>query len=152
MEAAARAAYAHDFVVRLSQGYHTDMAEAGASLSGGERQRIGIARALLKDAPVLILDEPTSALDAISEAAIFETLRQRRSGHTTLVIAHRLSTIRDATRIIVLDSGRVAAKGTHDDLMASNALYREMCARLTIGRSPSEGATVDALLPDHSTS
>ena len=152
VEAAARASHAHDFVVRLSQGYHTDMAEAGASLSGGERQRIGIARALLKDAPVLILDEPTSALDAISEAAIFETLKQRRSDHTTLVIAHRLSTIRDATRIVVLDSGRVAAKGTHDDLMASNALYREMCARLTIGRPPSEGATGDTLHPDHSTS
>ena len=152
VEAAARASHAHDFVVRLSQGYHTDMAEAGASLSGGERQRIGIARALLKDAPVLILDEPTSALDAISEAAIFETLKQRRSGHTTLVIAHRLSTIRDATRIVVLDSGRVAAKGTHDDLMASNALYREMCARLTIRRPPSEGATIDTPHPDHSTS
>ena len=152
VEAAARASHAHDFVVRLSQGYHTDMAEAGASLSGGERQRIGIARALLKDAPVLILDEPTSALDAISEAAIFETLKQRRSDHTTLVIAHRLSTIRDATRIVVLDSGRVAAKGTHDDLMASNALYREMCARLTIGRPPSESATGDTLHPDHSTS
>jgi ABC-type multidrug transport system fused ATPase/permease subunit len=150
--AAARSAHAHDFVVKLSQGYHTDMAEAGVSLSGGERQRIGIARALLKDAPVLILDEPTSALDAISEAAIFEALRKRRSGHTTLVIAHRLSTIRDATRIVVLDAGQVIAEGTHDELMASNELYREMCARLTIGRSPSEGVPVDAPLPDHSTS
>ena len=152
VEAAARAAHAHNFVSQLPQGYHTDVAEAGASLSGGERQRIGIARALLKDAPVLILDEPTSALDAISEAAIFDTLRQQRTGRTTLVIAHRLSTIRDATRIVVLDSGRVVAQGTHDELMASNPLYRDMCTRLAVGWSRDEAATVDALLRDRSVS
>ena len=152
VEAAARAAHAHNFVSQLPQGYHTDVAEAGASLSGGERQRIGIARALLKDAPVLILDEPTSALDAISEAAIFDTLRQQRAGRTTLVIAHRLSTIRDATRIVVMDSGHVVAQGTHDELMASNPLYREMCTRLAVGWPRDETATVDALLRDRSVS
>ena len=138
VEAASRAAHAHEFVSKLPSGYQTDVAEAGASLSGGERQRIGIARALLKDAPVLILDEPTSALDAISEAAVFDTLKQRRVGRTTLVIAHRLSTIRDATKIIVLDNGYVVAEGNHDELMASNPLYRDMCSRLTVGWTRNE--------------
>ena len=97
VEAAARAAQVHDFVSRLPGGYDTEVAEAGATLSGGERQRLGIARALLKDAPILILDEPTSSLDAISEEAVFDALRRLREGRTTIVIAHRLSTIRDAT-------------------------------------------------------
>ena len=103
----------HDFVAGLPQRYQTPVHEAGATLSGGERQRIGIARALLKAAPILILDEPTSAVDAISEGAIFDTLRRLRASHTMLVIAHRLSTIRDATRILVLNEGRLAAQGPH---------------------------------------
>ena len=148
IEAASRAAHAHEFVSKLPSGYQTNVAEAGASLSGGERQRIGIARALLKDAPVLILDEPTSALDAISEAAVFDTLKQRRVGRTTLVIAHRLSTIRDATKIIVLDSGYVVAEGTHDELMVSNALYRDMCARLTVGWPRNEVTAIEPQPPD----
>ena len=148
VEAAARAAHVHDFVVRLPQGYRTDVAEDGASLSGGERQRIGIARALLKDAPILLLDEPTSALDAMSEAAVIDALRQLRAGRTTLVIAHRLSTIRDATRIVVMDGGRVAASGSHDELIAANTLYRTMCTRLTLGWPAREPATVDELLQD----
>ena len=147
VEAAARAARVHDFVVRLPRGYRTDVAEDGASLSGGERQRIGIARALLKDAPVLLLDEPTSALDALSEAAVIDALRRLRAGRTTVVIAHRLSTIRDATRIVVLERGRVAASGSHAELLAASPLYRTMCARLGLGR-PGREPAVDALFED----
>ena len=146
IEAAARAAHVHQFVERLPKGYDTPVAEAGATLSGGERQRLGIARALLKDAPILILDEPTSSLDAISEEAVFSALRRLREGRTTIVIAHRLSTIRDATRILVLHEGRLIAAGTHDELVQSNELYRRMCARLSIGRSLEEPETVDELL------
>ena len=147
VEAAARAAHVHDFVVRLPQGYRTDVAEDGASLSGGERQRIGIARALLKDAPILLLDEPTSALDAMSEAAVIDALRHLRAGRTTIVIAHRLSTIRDATRIVVMERGRVTASGSHDELLAANELYRTMCNRLSLGR-PAREPAVDELLED----
>jgi ATP-binding cassette, subfamily B, bacterial len=146
VEAAARAAHVHSFVERLSHGYDSLVAEAGATLSGGERQRLGIARALLKDAPILILDEPTSSLDAISEEIVFDALRRLREGRTTLVIAHRLSTIRDASRILVLHDGRVVAQGTHDELMRSNELYRRMCARLSVGRSLDEPESVDELL------
>jgi ATP-binding cassette subfamily B protein/subfamily B ATP-binding cassette protein MsbA len=130
--AAARAAHIHEFIERLPMGYDTAIGEAGGTLSGGERQRLGIARALLKNAPILILDEPTSALDAISEAAVFDALRVLRRGRSTIVIAHRLSTIRSATRILVLHEGRVTAQGTHDELVASSELYRRMCAQLSL--------------------
>ena len=146
VEAAARDANLHDFVTRLPQGYQTPVHEAGATFSGGERQRIGIARALLKAAPILILDEPTSAVDAISEGAIFDTLRRLRATHTMLVIAHRLSTVRDATRIVVLNDGRLVAQGPHDQLITTCELYRRMCARLSIGRSLDDTVTVDELL------
>jgi ABC-type multidrug transport system fused ATPase/permease subunit len=146
IEAAARAAHAHDFIVRLAKGYDTEIAEAGASLSGGERQRLSVARAILKDAPMLILDEPTSSLDAISEEIVFSALRRLRTGRTTLVIAHRLSTIRDADRILVLDGGRIAAQGHHDELLRSSVLYRRMCARLSVGKSLDEPETVDELI------
>jgi ATP-binding cassette subfamily B protein/subfamily B ATP-binding cassette protein MsbA len=146
VEQAARAAHAHEFIVRLSQGYDTPLAEAGGSLSGGERQRLSIARALLKNAPILILDEPTSSLDALSEEAVFAALRKLREGRTTVVIAHRLSTIRDANRILVLHEGRIAAQGTHTELLASNELYRRMCQRLSVGRSLDEPETVDELI------
>ncbi len=145
VEAAARAAQVHHFVGRLPNGYDTQVAEAGATLSGGERQRLGIARALLKDAPILILDEPTSSLDAISEESVFDALRRLRGSRTTIVIAHRLSTIRDATRILVLHEGRLIAEGTHDELVASTELYRRMCARLSIGRSLDEPEWTDEL-------
>ncbi len=135
VEAAARAAQVHELVRRLPQGYQTAVAEGGATLSGGERQRLGIARALLKNAPILILDEPTSSMDAISESELFDTLESLRANRTILVIAHRLATIRHATRILVLDDGRLVARGTHEELMASNDLYQRMWARLSVGRS-----------------
>ena len=146
VETAARDANLHGFVTRLPQGYQTRVHEAGATFSGGERQRIGIARALLKAAPILILDEPTSAVDAISEGAIFDTLRRLRANHTMLVIAHRLSTVRDATRILVLDDGRLVAQGPHDELIRTCEIYRQMCARLSVAQSLDDAVTVDELL------
>ena len=146
IEAAARAAHAHDFVSRLSKGYDTLVAEAGGGLSGGERQRLSVARAVLKDAPILILDEPTSSLDAISEEIVFAALKRLRAGRTTIVIAHRLSTVRDADAILVLDGGRISAFGRHDELLHSSQLYRRMCARLSVGKSLDEPETVDELI------
>jgi ATP-binding cassette subfamily B protein/subfamily B ATP-binding cassette protein MsbA len=130
IEAAARAANADEFIERLDAGYETPLGEAGAGLSGGQRQRLSMARAFLKDAPILILDEPTAALDAISEEAVFTALRRLRAGRTTFVIAHRLSTIRDADRILVMDRGRVVDQGTHDTLLATSSLYRRLAARI----------------------
>jgi ABC-type multidrug transport system fused ATPase/permease subunit len=147
VQQAASAAHAHDFIMRLPRGYDTPIAEAGGSLSGGERQRLSIARALLKDAPILILDEPTSSLDAISEAAVFDAFRRLRQGRTTLVIAHRLSTVQDADRILVLHEGRIAAQGTHAELLSSNQLYRRMCARLSFGKPVDDRGVADALEP-----
>jgi ATP-binding cassette subfamily B protein/subfamily B ATP-binding cassette protein MsbA len=146
IEAAARAAHAHDFISRLPKGYDTPVAEAGGSLSGGERQRLSVARAILKNAPILILDEPTSSLDAISEEIVFSALRRLRAGRTVIVIAHRLSTVRDADRILVLDGGRIAAEGRHDELLKTSLLYRRMCARLSVGRSLDDPETVDELI------
>ncbi len=146
IEAAARAAHAHDFISRLPRGYETQIAEAGGSLSGGERQRLSVARAILKNAPLLILDEPTSSLDAISEEIVFSALRRLRAGRTTIVIAHRLSTVRDADRILVLDGGRIGAEGRHDELLKTSLLYRRMCARLSVGKSLDDPETVDELI------
>jgi ATP-binding cassette subfamily B protein/subfamily B ATP-binding cassette protein MsbA len=128
IEAAARAANAHDFVSRLPQGYDTVIGERGATLSGGERQRLSIARALLKNAPVLILDEPTSALDAGTEALIMQAMRNLVSGRTTLIIAHRLATVQNADRIVVLDNGRMAESGTHQQLITRGGLYARLSA------------------------
>ena len=135
VEQAARDAQIHAAISRLPDGYATPVAEAGATLSGGERQRLGIARALLKRAPILILDEPTSAVDTLAEAAVFDSLRRLRDGRTTFVIAHRLSTIRDATRILVLQDGRITAQGRHEALLATSDLYRRMWERLASGGS-----------------
>ncbi|HMK12981.1 MAG TPA: ABC transporter ATP-binding protein, partial [Acidimicrobiales bacterium] len=146
IEEAARAAHAHEFISRLPQGYQTEIAKAGGNLSGGERQRLSIARAVLKNAPILLLDEPTSSLDAISEEIVFAALRRLRAGRTTIVIAHRLSTVRDADSILVLDGGRIAAKGRHDELLTSSELYRRMCARLSVGKSLDEPETVYELI------
>jgi ATP-binding cassette subfamily C protein CydCD len=128
VEAAARSANAHDFVAALPDGYETRVGERGLQLSGGQRQRIAIARALLKDAPVLVLDEATSHLDAENERQVHEALERLMRGRTTLVIAHRLSTIRSADRIVVLDRGTVAEEGTHDALLARGGLYAQLVA------------------------
>jgi ATP-binding cassette subfamily B protein len=146
IEQASRAAHAHEFIARLPKGYDTEIAEAGGGLSGGERQRLSVARAILKDAPILILDEPTSSLDSISEEIVFAALRRLRAGRTTIVIAHRLSTVRDADRILVLDGGQIAAQGRHDELLKSSQLYRRMCARLSVGKSLDEPESVDELI------
>jgi ATP-binding cassette subfamily B protein/subfamily B ATP-binding cassette protein MsbA len=127
--AAAVAANADEFIREMPEGYDTVLSERGASLSGGQKQRLAIARALLKDAPILILDEPTSALDAQSEALLLEALERLMKGRTTFIIAHRLSTIRNADRILVLDKGRAAEIGTHQELLASNSLYAHLYAR-----------------------
>jgi ATP-binding cassette subfamily B protein/subfamily B ATP-binding cassette protein MsbA len=143
---AARAAHAHEFISHLPKGYDTEIAQAGGGLSGGERQRLSVARAILKNAPILILDEPTSSLDAISEEIVFSALRRLRAGRTTIVIAHRLSTVRDADCILVLDGGHIAAKGRHADLLVSSQLYRRMCARLSVGKSLDDPESVDELI------
>jgi subfamily B ATP-binding cassette protein MsbA len=129
VEHAAQAAYAHDFIESLPDGYETIVGERGASLSGGQRQRLALARAFLRDAPILILDEATSALDSESEAAIQKALRKLVVGKTVLIIAHRFSTIRDASMILVFDKGRIAAQGTHSELIANNPLYRTLYER-----------------------
>jgi glucan exporter ATP-binding protein len=118
LEEAAKLAEAHDFIMRQPQGYETLVGERGATLSGGERQRLSIARALLKNPPILILDEATSALDAVTEARIQKALKALMAGRTTFVIAHRLSTIRDADQVLVLEHGKMAEHGTYAELMA----------------------------------
>lgn len=124
--AAAKAAAAHDFIVALPKGYDTRVGEAGGLLSGGERQRIAIARALYKDAPILLLDEPTSSLDSEAEAKVQSALEELMRGRTVLMIAHRLSTVKKADLICVLDQGRIIETGRHDELVAKGGLYTRL--------------------------
>jgi len=126
VELAAKAALAHDFILRMPEGYNTVIGERGFRLSGGERQRLSIARALLKNAPVLILDEATSALDSESEALVQTALQNLMVGRTVFVIAHRLSTVRRADRIIVLENGIISDQGSHDDLLTRLGTYRRL--------------------------
>jgi ATP-binding cassette, subfamily B, bacterial len=123
---AARLACVDEFVGRLPQGIHTMLGERGSNLSGGQRQRIAIARAILRDSPILILDEPTSALDTESEQSIVEAISNLPAGRTTIVIAHRLSTVRRADRILVVEAGTITQAGSHDDLVATDGRYRNM--------------------------
>lgn len=123
---AAKAANAHDFVMALPRQYDTPLGERGAQLSGGERQRIAVARAFLKNAPILILDEPTSSIDSKTEAVILDALERLKVGRTTFLVAHRLSTLRTVTTILVLDHGQVVERGTHDELLALSGLYRQL--------------------------
>ncbi len=145
VEAAARAAYAHEFIARLPQGYDTVLGERGARLSGGERQRIAIARALLKDAPILVLDEATSALDTESEAAVQSALANLINGRTVLVIAHRLSTVRRADRIVVLEDGCITETGAHEQLLSHGGTYSRLYA-LQFGEAQAEPAAASAAI------
>jgi ABC-type multidrug transport system fused ATPase/permease subunit len=124
--AAAKAANSHEFVSALPQGYETVLGERGAQLSGGERQRISVARAFLKNAPILILDEPTSSIDSKTEAVILDALDRLIVGRTTFIVAHRLSTLRNVSKILVLHHGRIVEQGTHDQLLAAGGLYRQL--------------------------
>jgi subfamily B ATP-binding cassette protein MsbA len=126
VEAAAKAALAHDFIMELPQGYQTALGDRGQRLSGGQRQRIAIARAILKDSPILILDEATSELDSESEMLVQRALSNLMQDRTSFVIAHRLSTIRRADKIIVIEDGAVAETGTHQELLARGGIYARL--------------------------
>ena len=136
VEAAARAAAAHDFITALPEGYGASVGEAGARLSGGQRQRIAIARAFLKDAPILLLDEATSALDTESEAQVQAALKRLMAGRTTILIAHRLSTVRGADRIYVVDAGRIVETGDHAGLVRQGGLYARLAQSQDLEASP----------------
>ena len=126
MIAAAKKARCHDFIIALPNGYDTVVGEGGGSLSGGEKQRISIARAMLKDAPIVILDEATASIDPENEAVIQQAISRLTEGKTLIVIAHRLGTVAGADNIVVVEDGRIAAQGKQEELLASCPLYRQM--------------------------
>ena len=133
---AARAANAHEFILGLPDGYETQLGERGSKISGGERQRIAVARAFLRDAPILILDEPTSSIDSKTETVILDALERLMEGRTTIMIAHRLSTVRGVDEILVLDHGEIVQRGSHDDLIDRDGLYRNLWEAQTRVRGP----------------
>jgi ABC-type multidrug transport system fused ATPase/permease subunit len=137
---AAKMANAHDFISQMPQGYDSLVGERGLTLSGGQRQRIGIARAVLRNSPILILDEPTAALDTESEKLVMEAIERLMKGRTVIAIAHRLSTIRDCDKIVVLKAGVVAEEGTHDELLQRNEIYAELY-RIQAGATPAPAGT-----------
>jgi ABC-type multidrug transport system fused ATPase/permease subunit len=126
IENATRAANAHSFICELPEGYDTELGERGSKLSVGERQRISMARAFLKDAPILLLDEPTAAIDSRTEGIILDALQRLMGGRTTIMIAHRLSTVRNADHIVVINEGRLVEQGSHDELVTAGGLYQEL--------------------------
>jgi ATP-binding cassette subfamily B protein len=142
--AAAKAANAHDFISALPQGYETELGERGAQISGGERQRISVARAFLKDAPILILDEPTSSIDSKTEGVILDALDELMEGRTSFIVAHRLSTVRHADQILVLSGGRIVERGTHEQLLASGEIYRQLHEAQTRERKRKRPAAIGA--------
>jgi len=139
---AAKMANADEFISKMPQGYDTAVGERGTTLSGGQRQRIGIARAILRNAPILILDEPTAALDTESEKVVMEALERLMEGRTVITIAHRLSTIRNAHKIVVLKEGVVTEEGTHDELVKRNGVYAELYRIQSEGGPRSEPGAV----------
>jgi subfamily B ATP-binding cassette protein MsbA len=145
---AAKLANAHDFIAAMPKGYDTLVGERGLTLSGGQRQRIGIARAIIRNTPILILDEPTAALDTESERLVIQGLEQLMKGRTVITIAHRLSTIRDANKIIVLKDGVVAEQGTHDELLALAGVYAEL-HRIQYEQAPPTATAASATDPLH---
>ncbi len=139
---AAKLANADEFIQRMPHGYDTLVGERGDTLSGGQRQRIGIARAIVRNNPILILDEPTAALDTESEQLVIEALERLMKGRTVITIAHRLSTIRDADKIVVLKGGVVAEEGSHDELIARNGVYAELYKIQFSSRPPAPSVAV----------
>jgi ATP-binding cassette subfamily B protein len=132
---AAKAAQCHDFIMEMPDGYDTVVGEGGGTLSGGEKQRISIARAILKDAPIILLDEATASVDPENEVLIQDAIQALVRDKTLVVIAHRLSTVRNADQIVVIDEGKVADRGTHDELIARAGLYKKFWEiRQTVGR------------------
>ena len=146
IESAARAAGADSFIQQLPEGYETLVGPRGARISGGQRQRLALARALLKDAPIVVLDEATAALDATTEAAVLQTVRECLAHRAVLIVSHRLASVRHADRIAVLDEGQVVELGTHDELLACGGRYRTFYD-LQMGTEAPAGANVQQIIP-----